>query len=200
MALVSLSTLRLHLGLAPDTSTDGDSLLTALETQAVGFLEAVSGWNIDSVASVTDYYHGTGTNSLTLRGVPDTGETFTVSTRAGDTWTAVDSTDYSVLIEGGGARARVLSLVGGWPQGELNIKVVSTRGYTSATCPALLQRAILDVVQLWYRTRKTARPTASADSEASPEPDALGLASVKAWLQASAIKQEAVLLPPLARM
>jgi hypothetical protein len=178
MALVSLSKLRLHLGLSPDTATDGNDLLTSLEEQATGFMAAISGWDLDTAAAVTDYYNGTGTNVLTLRGVPDTDESFAVYERTLDTWDEVSTSDYTVIVEGGGARAKVLRLDQGWPQGSLNLKVTCTRGYTTATCPMLLQRAILDLVQLWYRTRKTARPTSLAEGESATDADALGLAKV----------------------
>lgn len=200
MALVALSKLRLHLGLSPDTATDGNDLLTSLEEQAVGFMASISGWDLDTAAAVSDYYNGTGTNVLTLRGVPDTGAAFAVYERTLDTWNEVDSDNYTLLVEGGGARAKVLRFDQGWPQGSLNLKVTCTRGYTTTTCPLLLQRAILDLVQLWYRTRKTARPTSLAEGESATDGDALKLASVKAWLEASKAQQEAVLLPPLARM
>lgn len=197
-ALVPLSVLRLYINAGPSTSTEANDLLTSLEAQAVGVLSGLTGWDIEGAAAATDYYNGTGTNVLVLRGVPDTSATFTVSTLLNSTWDEVDSDDYQVLIEGGGARARLLHVNGGWPQGELNVKVLSTRGYTSTTCPKLLQRAILDLVSLWYRTRVTAQPTASAEGEAGNRagwPD-----SVQAWLDASKATQEAVLLPPLARM
>lgn len=200
MALVALSKIRLHLGFRGDISHEDDDLLTSLEEQATGMMASLSGWDLDTASESTEYYNGTGTNVLVLRGVPDTDETFTLSERSGDTWTALDSGDYTVIVEGGGARAKVLRLDQGFAIGELNYKVLSTMGYSTTTCPALLQRAIVDLVALWYRARKVSRPTASQDGEAASEPDALGLASVKAWLQASKSKQEAVLLAPLARM
>lgn len=199
MALVSLSKLRLHLGFRGDISNNDDDLLTSLEEQATGMMASLSGWDLDTASESTEYYNGTGTNVLVLRGVPDTDETFTLSERSGDTWTALDSDVYTVIVEGGGARAKVLRLDQGFAIGELNYKVLSTMGYSTTTCPALLQRAILDLVQLWYRTRKTARPTSLAEGESATEPDALGLASVKAWLEASKSRQEPVLLAPLAR-
>lgn len=198
MPLVPLSTLRLYINPQPSSSTDSNELLVDLEASAVGTLSGMTGWDLEGAGASVDYYHGTGTNTLVLRGIPDLGQSFAISTLINGAYSALPSTSYSVILESGGARARVVNLVGGWPAGELNIKVECTRGFTSATCPALLKRAILDLVSLWYRTRTTAQPTAAAEGEAGNRagwPD-----SVQAWLDASKATQEAVLLAPLARM
>jgi len=200
VALVKLSALRLHLGIAPKTSTEGDSLLTALETQAVSYLSALSGWDLDTVAEVTDYYSGSGTAILPLRGVPDTGETFTVYERVDDSWDSIDSTDYQVIVDPGGASARLLKFSGSWEAGDHNHKVVATRGYTSTTCPGLLPRAILDLVLLWYRKRKTAPPTLGTDQTASALEGVSLPASVNQWLDLSNSNPEPIFSPPLQRM
>lgn len=199
MALVSLSTLRLQLGLSPRTSTEHDELLTALESQAVSYLSALSGWDLDSVAEVTDYYSGTGTVTLPLRGVPDTGEDFTVYERSEDLWDEVDSTDYQVIVEAGGASAKALRFSQSWTAGELNHKITCTRGYTTATCPGLLQRAILDLVLLWFRARKVATPTTLGE-QASDQASEVIPESVKKWLELSHSNPEPIFSPPLQRM
>ena len=200
MALVPLSTIRLHFGRGGSASTEGNDLWEALEAQAVAWLSTKSGWDLEGVAEGTDYYNGSGTNSLALRGVPDTGETFTLEVRTADDWDEIDSTDYTILTEAYGARARILYLTDGFKQGEMNYRVTSTRGYTSTTCPLLLQRAILDLMALWYRQRTEATPTTLSDSTSASLAGAAMPPSVAAWLEAAAAKPEPVFLPPLARM
>lgn len=200
MALVPLSTIRLHFGRSGSTSREDDDLWESLEAQAVAWISTKSGWDLEGAVAATDYYNGTGTNSLALRGVPDLDETFTLEERDGDDWDEISSTDYTVITEAYGARARLLYLTDGFKQGEINYRVTSTRGYTSTTCPLLLQRAILDLMALWYRQRTEATPTSLSDSASSSLAGAAMPPSVAAWLEATATKPEPVFLPPLARM
>jgi len=68
MALVALSKIRLHLGFRGDISHEDDDLLTSLEEQATGMMASLSGWDLDTASESTEYYNGTGTNVLVLRG------------------------------------------------------------------------------------------------------------------------------------
>lgn len=199
MALVNLTTLRLHFGREFDTSTEDSDYYVALEAQAVALLSTLSGWDLEGSAAATDYYNGSGTNSLALRGVPDLGETFTLEIRSAETWDTIPSSEYQVLVEANGARARVLYLTSGFRTGEVNYRVTSTRGYTSATCPLLLQRAILDLVQLFYRQRSSATPTTLGEATADALQSVRMIPSVKAWLDASAVRPEPIFLAPLSR-
>ena len=199
MPLVTPTTLRLHFGREFDTSTEDENYYAALEAQAVAMISTRCGWDLGTVAEVTDYHNGSGTNSLPLRGVPNLSEDFTLEIRSGQTWTEIPAAEYQVLIEANGARGRVLYLTSGFSPGELNYRVTFTRGFTATTCPLLLQRAILDRVQLLYRQRTTATPTALGEATAEATKAVELLPSEKAWIDASAVHPEPIFLPPLSR-
>lgn len=201
MSLVPLSVLKSKINPGTMAGREHDDTLVMYEEEAVDLLSQLSGWKLTGSGSATDtdYYNGTGTYTLPLRGVPASSPTLVVYERTDDTWSAVATTEYEIVTESSGLRSKLLKYIDTWTPGELNHKVVCTRGYTEETCPALLRAAVVALVEKAFRERKVATPTVLADQSAQAiDSDALPQA-VKQWLEAAGARPEAAVMRPLQR-
>lgn len=148
-----------------------DSALAVVLTDAEA---AVSNWckrTLESTGSdVTEYYDGTGTDTILLNMYPIVTVT-SVSYMSGVTSGAADYTAYGTgeyYTEAATGKLIFFtsldwafpesnSTPSSWPVGTANIKVVYKAGYTSATVPADLAGTIYDLMGLFMQARDGTR-------------------------------------------
>lgn len=148
-----------------------DSALAVVLTDAE---QAVASWckrTLETTGSdVTEYYDGTGTDTILLNMYPITSVT-SVSYMSGVTSGAADYTAYGTgeyYTEAATGKLIFFTSLdwafpdgftstSGWPIGTANIKVVYKAGYTSSTVPADLAGAIYDLMGLLMQARDGTR-------------------------------------------
>jgi uncharacterized phiE125 gp8 family phage protein len=144
--LVSLDDMRSYLGFT-DTDTERDEVLGYLLTIVSEFADTYTRRTLLE-AEHSEYYDGTGTETLMLNNYPVSAVHSLVIDYVGFTSTEVaDTSEYRVDSDRG-----MVTYQYTWPRGTRNIKAVYTAGYTLGTVPFDLRLAVLEMTShLWQR-------------------------------------------------
>lgn len=174
MALVTAANYKTRAGIA-GTTYDGiiALLIPEAEAKVASFCDRI----IEDVGSdLTEYYDGTGTNTLTLKAYPITAWTSIsyLSSVASSvaSYTAYATDEYYYVADTG----KVIRYSGidyafldspnediVWPCGPANIKVVYRGGYTTSTVPGDMKEAIYDLIGMLFHARNGTREEPTLD-------------------------------------
>lgn len=140
-----------------DTTVDEDAVMFELERAAVAAAELWTGHSYQPSAERTEYYRGTGTDTLFLKHTPVTAvATVEQFAAVGGTATLITEVDADgwVLRQG---EKMVRKSGYPWWQG-YEYRVTYTAGYASGTEPALVRQAVLGLIGLSYSTHPVIGP------------------------------------------
>lgn len=152
-----------------ETLDDGDpsqtDLFIRLSRAAIDFFEAEADHHLHQVSGAIRYFDG-GPHGRTRILLP---ESFTSISEVAErdegtsTWDVLDSSKYLLI------NRTLTRLVGAFPAGLSTVRVTYNSGYADLqSVPSRITRAIIDLVGVAYRTRKTTRPTFLPDGQVIP--------------------------------
>lgn len=133
-------------------TADDEAYLTALEANAVAYVQRRLGWYIGASEAVTEYLDGSGTERLWLSDTPSTGPTEAVqrtSPGASDSSTITASATDGFLVRG---RKLVRKNGLAWVRG-YEYQLAYTRGYASGAEPDDVRMMVQTLTGHWFERR-----------------------------------------------